>query len=50
MPFTSLGAYFGPFVGVSLRSHAVQPTEAAVAATLIVPAAVFSIPPTVWIK
>lgn len=46
----SLGAVFGPFLGVSLSLVAVQYTEAGVAATLMALTPVIIIPPAIWIN
>ncbi len=46
----SLGAVFGPFLGVSLSLVAVKYTEAGVAATLMALTPVIIIPPAVWIN
>ncbi len=46
----SLGAVFGPFLGVSLSLVAVQHTEAGVAATLMGLTPVIIIPPAIWIN
>lgn len=50
MGFTTLGSFFGPFVGVSLSLYAVQHTQVGVAATIIALVPVFIIPPAVLIK
>ncbi len=46
----SLGAVFGPFLGVSLSLVAVQHTEAGVAAALMGLTPVIIIPPAIWIN
>jgi drug/metabolite transporter (DMT)-like permease len=46
----SLGAVFGPFLGVSLSLVAVQHTEAGVAAALMALTPVVIIPPAIWIN
>ena len=46
----SLGAVFGPFLGVSLSLVAVQHTEAGVAATLMGLTPIIIIPPAIWIN
>jgi drug/metabolite transporter (DMT)-like permease len=50
MARTSLGAFFGPFLGVSLSLVAVQYTEAGVAATLMALVPVMIIPLTVYVR
>ncbi len=50
MLFTTLGAFFGPFVGISLSLYAVQHTQVGVAATLIALVPIFIIPPAIIIK
>jgi len=50
MAYTSIGAFFGPFVGVSLSLLAVQLTEVGVVATIIALIPIFIIPPAVILK
>ena len=50
MLFTTLGTFFGPFIGVSLSLYAVQHTQVGVAATIIALVPVFIIPPAILIK
>jgi drug/metabolite transporter (DMT)-like permease len=50
MARTSLGAFFGPFLGVSLSLVAVKYTEAGVAATLMALVPVMIIPLTVLVR
>ena len=50
MARTSLGAFFGPFLGVSLSLVAVQYTEAGVAATLMALVPVMIIPLTILVR
>jgi len=50
MARTSLGAFFGPFLGVSLSLVAIQQTEAGVAATLMALVPVMIIPLTVFVR
>jgi len=50
MGFTTLGSFFGPFVGVSLSLYAVQHTQVGVAATIIALVPILIIPPAVLIK
>lgn len=47
---TALGAFFGPFLGVSLSLYAVQHTQVGVAATLIGLVPVLIIPPAVILR
>ena len=50
MLFTSIGSFFGPFVGVSLSLYAVQHTQVGIAATIIALVPVFIIPPSLIFK
>ena len=50
MKGTALGAFFGPFLGVSFSLIAVKYTETGVAATLMALAPVFIIPPAILIQ
>jgi drug/metabolite transporter (DMT)-like permease len=50
MRFVTLGAIFGPVIGVSLSLYAVQHTQVGVAATIIALVPVFIIPPAVVLK
>ncbi len=50
MAFTSLGSFFGPFVGVSLSLYAVQHTQVGIAATIIALVPIFIIPPSMIFK
>jgi drug/metabolite transporter (DMT)-like permease len=50
MGFTTLGAFFGPFLGVSLSLAAVKFTQAGVAASLMSLMPVLIIPPAILIK
>jgi drug/metabolite transporter (DMT)-like permease len=47
---TGVGAFFGPFLGVSLSLMAVQNTQAGVAATLMALVPILIIPPSILIK
>ncbi len=49
MVHTSLGGFFGPFLGVSLSLLAVKHTEAGVAATLMSLTPILIIPPAIWV-
>lgn len=48
--YTGIGAFFGPFLGISLSLYAVQHTQVGVAATLIALVPVLIIPPSVIFK
>jgi drug/metabolite transporter (DMT)-like permease len=48
--FTSIGGFFGPFLGISLSLYAVQHTQVGVAATIIALVPVLIIPPSILIK
>ncbi len=48
--FTSVGSFFGPFIGVSLSLYAVQHTQVGVAATIIALVPIFIIPPSIVFK
>ena len=50
MKGTALGAFFGPFLGVTFSLLAVKYTETGVAATLMALAPVFIIPPAIFIQ
>ena len=50
MARTSIGAFFGPFLGVSLSLTAVRFTEAGVAATIMAIVPVLIIPPAILIR
>jgi drug/metabolite transporter (DMT)-like permease len=50
MAHTSLGAFFGPFLGVSLSLVAVKHTQAGVAATLMALVPVTILLPTVLVQ
>jgi drug/metabolite transporter (DMT)-like permease len=50
MAFTTLGSFFGPFVGVSLSLYAVQHTQVGIAATIIALVPIFIIPPSMIFK
>ena len=50
MAFTTLGSFFGPFVGVSLSLYAVQHTQVGIAATIIALVPIFIIPPSMLLK
>jgi drug/metabolite transporter (DMT)-like permease len=50
MAFTTLGSFFGPFVGVSLSLYAVQHTQVGIAATIIALVPIFIIPPSMILK
>ncbi|MBW2263558.1 MAG: DMT family transporter [Deltaproteobacteria bacterium] len=50
MKGTALGAFFGPFLGVTFSLIAVKYTETGVAATLMALAPVFIIPPAIFIQ
>lgn len=50
MLFTSVGSFFGPFIGVSLSLYAVQHTQVGVAATIIALVPIFIIPPAIIFK
>ena len=48
--FTTVGSFFGPFLGVSLSLYAVQHTQVGVAATIIALVPIFIIPPSILLK
>ena len=50
MAYTTLGSFFGPFVGVSLSLYAVQHTKVGIAATIIALVPIFIIPPSMLFK
>ena len=50
MAFTTLGSFFGPFLGVSLSLYAVQHTQVGIAATIIALVPIFIIPPSMLLK
>jgi drug/metabolite transporter (DMT)-like permease len=50
MKGTALGAFFGPFLGVTFSLIAVKYTETGVAATLMALAPVFIIPPAIFLQ
>ncbi len=50
MAYTTLGSFFGPFVGVSLSLYAVQHTQVGIAATIIALVPIFIIPPSMILK
>ncbi len=50
MAYTTLGSFFGPFVGVSLSLYAVQHTQVGIAATIIALVPIFIIPPSMLFK
>ncbi len=50
MAYTTLGSFFGPFVGVSLSLYAVQHTQVGIAATIIALVPIFIIPPSMIFK
>ncbi len=50
MAYTTLGSFFGPFVGVSLSLYAVQHTKVGIAATIIALVPIFIIPPSMIFK
>ncbi len=50
MAFTTLGSFFGPFLGVSLSLYAVQHTQVGIAATIIALVPIFIIPPSILLK
>ncbi|MBL0714741.1 MAG: DMT family transporter [Desulfosarcina sp.] len=50
MAFTTLGSFFGPFVGVSLSLYAVQHPQIGIAATIIALVPIFIIPPSMIFK
>ena len=49
MAATSLGAFFGPFLGVSFSLIAVKFTETGIASTIMALVPVFIIPPAVFL-
>ncbi len=50
MAYTTLGSFFGPFVGVSLSLYAVQHTQVGIAATIIALVPIFIIAPSMILK
>lgn len=50
MAYTTAGAIFGPFLGVSLSLVAVQQTNAGVAASLMATSPILVIPIVVWVR
>jgi drug/metabolite transporter (DMT)-like permease len=46
----SIGAFFGPFVGVTLSLVAIQATETGVAATIMATSPVLILPFAVWVE
>jgi drug/metabolite transporter (DMT)-like permease len=49
MSHITLGAFFGPFLGVSFSLIAIRHTSTGVASTIMALVPIFIIPPSIWL-